>query len=132
MKKFWITIFSTIFAIVLTLCMSVSLVGCKKTGPIPDGNYFWRNQNFDVFIFTENSIRTSYGWVIDGDTAEEWVSSYCNYKAKIVEKDGKLYFEGYTWKEPRLGSCDTIEFGNDTKYEAVYDETTKSITLTRI
>ncbi len=126
MKKLWTIILSA-----LCLCMCVSLVGCKKTCPIPDGNYSCSNQNSDVYVFTENSIRTSYGWIIDGDTAEEWVSSYCNYKAKIVEKDGKLYFEGYTWKEPRLGSCDTIEFGNNTKYEVVYDETTKSITLTR-
>lgn len=27
-----------------------------------------------------------------------WVSGSCDYKAKIVEKDGVIYFEGYKYR----------------------------------
>ena len=77
-------------AVLLMLCMSVSFIGCKKMGLIPNGYYRMTSQNEDVFIFTANDIRKSFGWVIDGDVAEEWVSGSCNYKAKIVEKDGAI------------------------------------------
>ena len=117
-------------SVLLMLCMSVSLVGCKKTGLIPNGYYSIKNQNEDVYVFTENDMRDSYCWVIDGDIAEEWVSSSCNYKAKIVEKDGKIYFEGYKWKDLfdilfRGGK----EQGNTHLYQVVYNEREQSINL---
>ena len=84
-------------AVLLMLCMSISLVGCKKTGLIPNG-YYGISQNEDVYIFTENDMRDRYCWVVDGDIAEEWVSGLCCYKAKIVENDGKIYFEGYKYR----------------------------------
>ena len=92
-------------AVLLMLCMSISLVGCKKTGPLPNGHYAMMNSIPEEplpdlsFGFTPGDIRRSYGWVIDGDTAEEWVSGSCCYKAKIVEKDGVIYFEGYKWND---------------------------------
>lgn len=91
-----LTIFLTVL---LMLCMGISLVGCKKTGLIPNGYYSIKNQNEAVYVFTENDMRDSHYWVIDGGIAEEWVSISCCYKAKIVEKDGKIYFEGYKWKD---------------------------------
>lgn len=84
-------------AVLLMLCMSISLVGCKKTGLIPNG-YYGMSQNEDVYFLTGNDIRDSFGWVIDGDTAERWVSGSCDYKAKIVENDGKIYFKGYKYR----------------------------------
>lgn len=116
-------------AVLFMLCMSVSLVGCKKTGPIPNGYYSMKNQNETVYVFTENDIRDSYGWVIDGDTAEMWVSGSCEYKAKIVEKDGVIYFEGYKWIDLldilfRGGKGE----GNDGVYLVEYDGKS-SITL---
>lgn len=86
-------------AVLLMLCVSISLVGCGKTRLIPNGYYYIKNQNETVYVFTENDMRDRYCWVIDGDIAEEWVSGMCCYKAKIVEKDGAIYFEGYKWKE---------------------------------
>ncbi|MBQ4269589.1 MAG: hypothetical protein IJB97_08085 [Clostridia bacterium] len=91
-------------AVLLMLCMSVSLVGCKKTGPLPNGHYGMMNSIPEEplpdlsFGFTQGDIRDNYGWVIDGDTAEMWVSGSCDYKAKIVEKDGVIYFEGYKYR----------------------------------
>ena len=85
-------------AFLLMFCMSISLVGCKKTGLIPNGYYSIKNQNETVYVFTENDMRDRYCWVIDGDIAEEWVSGSCCYKAKIVENDGKIYFEGYKYR----------------------------------
>ena len=115
-------------AVLLMLCMSVSLVGCKKAGPIPNGYYSIKNQNESVYLFTEKDIRDRYCWVIDGDIAEEWVSGSCCYKAKIVEKDGKIYFEGYTWKS----FLSSKKWGHETVYEVVYDEDAQTITLTQV
>ncbi len=98
-------IFSVWLAILLMLCMSVNLVGCNKAGPITNGNYgvvySIPEEPFpdNCFMRTESDVRKSYGWIIDGNTAEEWVSGICQYKAKIVERDGKIYFEGYQWRD---------------------------------
>jgi len=116
-------------AVLLMLCMSISLVGCKKVGPIPNGHYEMVNSipeeplpDFS-YGFTQRDIRDSYGWIIDGDTAEEWISGSCNYKAKIVEKDGKIYFEGYEWFDflYSLTSCSPKYEGNTNVYLVEYD-----------
>ena len=117
-------------AALLMLCMSMSFIGCKKTGIIPNGYYYMKNQNETVYIFTENDIRDKYGWVIDGNIAEEWISGSCCYKAKIVEKNGEIYFEGYKWKDLldilfRGGK----EQGNTRTYQVVYDKSEQSIFL---
>ena len=117
-------------AVLLMLCMSISLVGCKKAGPIPNGYYSIKNQNESVYLFTEKDIRDRYCWVIDGDIAEEWVSGSCDYKAKIVEKDGEIYFEGYKYRTLldillRGGK----QQGNTNIYQVVYNESEGSITI---
>ena len=123
-KKLW----AVVLGALLMLCMSFGLVGCKKTGLIPNGYYSIKNQNETVYVFTENDMRDRYCWVIDGDIAEEWVSGSCCYKAKIVEKDGKIYFEGYTWKS----FLSSKKWGHETVYEVVYDEDAQTITLTQV
>ena len=57
-----------------------------------------------------------------------WVSGSCDYKAKIVEKDGKVYFEGYTWKS----FLSSKKRGHETVYVVVYDEEAQTITLTKV
>lgn len=52
------------------------------------------NSNF----FYEGDAKDSFCWEIKGDTAQQWTSGLVNYKARIVEKDGKIYFEGYKWR----------------------------------
>ncbi|MBR2646809.1 MAG: hypothetical protein IKD47_04555 [Clostridia bacterium] len=128
--------FIIILTVFLMLCMSISLVGCKKTGPIPNGCYAVAQSipenplPANSFVFTESDIRDSFGWVIKGDTAEEWVSSLCNYKAKIVEKEGEIYFEGYTWSDPLdVLFGDSKKRGNTDVYQVVYNESTRSISL---
>ena len=114
----------------LAFCMSISLAGCNKTSVIPEGNYCVSNEN-NVFSFTEGDIRDAYGWIIKGNTAEQWTSSVCEYKAKIVEKDGQILFDGYRWRnilDLLLGDKDKKGYEYD--FTAVYDEGTRSITLT--
>lgn len=121
-------IFTIGLSLLLMLCMSISLFGCKKTGLIPNG-YYGMSQNEDVYILTGNDIRDSFGWVIDGDTAERWVSGSCDYKAKIVENDGKIYFKGYKWKDLLdILFRDGKEQGNSGVYIVEYDGKS-SITL---
>lgn len=115
---------------VVCLFTSVCFFGCKKKGPIPNGSYYMQGE--DIFVFTENSIRTTHGLEIEGDTAQFWVSSYVYYKAKIVVKDGEIYFEGYKWRDTLyfFTSCSTKKEGSEDDYKVRYDETEKSITLT--
>lgn len=125
-KKF----LTIILSVLLMLCMSLSFVGCKKTGIIPNGYYSMKNQNETIYVYTQKDIRDSFGWVIDGDNAEEWVSGSCYYKAKIVEKDGEIYFKGYkfiTLLDILFG--DGKENGNTDVYQVIYNESEQSIFL---
>ena len=124
-KKLW----AVVLGALLMLCMSFGLVGCdEKKGPIPNGGYTIVSGEKMCFAFTEKSVRDPYGWEIEGDIAEEWVSGSCDYKAKIVEKDGKIYFEGYTWKS----FLTSKKRGHETVYEVVYDAEAQTITLTKV
>lgn len=124
-KKLW----AVWFAVLITLCMVVGLAGCeKKSGPIPNGDYGLSNQGENVFEYTDNDIRNTYGWEIEGNEAKRWVSSCLDYKAKIVKKEGKIYFEGYKWKD----LFSSREQGYETMYEVVYEEETQTITLTEL
>ena len=117
-------------AVLLMPCMSVNLVGCDKTEILPNGNYAIAFK-INTFEYIDRDVRDTYGWVIDGDTAELWTSSVCEYKAKIVKKDGQILFDGYKWRnliDILLG--DTEKKGYDRDYIVVYDETAGTITLT--
>ena len=115
---------------VVCLCMGVCFAGCDKTSVIPEGNY-GRTKDNTVFVYTEGDIRNTYGWIIDGNTAEQWTSSVCVYKAKIIEKDGEIIFDGYRW-----GDFLDALFGNKSKqgsdhdYTVIYNEVNQSFTLT--
>ena len=119
-------------AVLLMLCMSVSLVGCNKTGPIPNGNYAFIGAVY-TFEYTGGEIKDIYGWIIEGDEAEQWVSGVCTYKAKIVEEDGVLRFDGYKWRNLLDVLFGNVEKqGSNHDYIVVYNETDKSITLTPV
>ena len=124
MKK-W---FSKLLCFVMLLLTVFVFAGCKeatKTEPIPNGYYGWTNEK-GVYGFTETDIRDFVGWDIEGDEAEYWVSSQINYKAKIVEKDGKIFFEGYKWKN----LFSSVISGMETICEVTYNKTTKSFNVT--
>ena len=124
MKKLW----TAVLAVLLMLCMSLGFVGCENKGPIPNGGYTIVSVERMCFAFTEKSVRDPYGWEIEGNKATCWVSGSTDYKANIVEKDGKIYFEGYKWKS----FLSSRQEGHETVYEVVYDETEKTITLTKV
>ena len=121
---------ATILSIFLLIIASLSFLGCsilESKGPIKNG-YYYDTLNNGVFIFTESSIRQSSGFEISGNNAEYWISGYIDYKAKIVEKDGKIYFEGYMFKE----LFSKYESGHNTIYEVVYNVEDKSIKLSEV
>ena len=121
----------TSFLAVLCLFVGFCCVGCEKAELIPSGYYAWKGSEENYFIFTENDIRDSYGWKIEGDIAERWTSGSLDYKANIVERDGELYFEGYKWVDwlYSLTSCSIKKQGNEEVYKVEYDATGKTITL---
>lgn len=121
MKKL-IKIMTSLLVSILCFCC---FFGCEKSsGPIPNGSYYIKNQNDCTFIFTEQSIHNTYGWEIKGDNAERWISGMIDYKAKVVEKDSKIYFEGYKFSSETMGE--------ETVYEVKYNKDEKSITLITI
>ena len=92
-------------AVLLAFCASVTcFTGCEQSestkpvvGPIPDGTYYWdRNRDKETYIYDETEISELY-WEIEGDEARLYSSGWLSERAKIVEKDGKIYFESYKW-----------------------------------
>lgn len=131
MKRFFAVMLSAV-----CLLVGVFFVGCEGKGPIPNGHYGPMNSIPEeplpdlYFGFTKGDIRDSYGWVIDGDTAEAWVSGSCYYKAKIVEREDGIYFEGYKWRDLLdILFRDGKRSGNTDVYQVVYDEGKRSIAL---
>ena len=53
-------------AVALMFCMSLSFVGCKKVGPIPDGKY--ANNLDGTYVYVESNDIEFY-WKIEGDNA---------------------------------------------------------------
>ncbi|MBQ8429400.1 MAG: hypothetical protein IJX30_04830 [Clostridia bacterium] len=128
MKK----LLSAVLAYILILCMSVSLVGCQDAGLLPNGNYAFTGAVY-TFVYIDADIKDTYGWVIEGDTAEQWVSGSCNYKAKIVERDGEIRFDGYKWRDLLdILFRDGKRQGSNHDYIVVYNEAERSITLTPV
>lgn len=118
-----ITIVITLF-LVLIMCFC-GFFGCSKTGPIPNGYYCSSREGENIYVRTGDDIRETFGWEIKGDTAQRWTSGSVDYKAKIVERDGKIYFEGYKWKDLFF----TVESGTETIYEVVYNDSETKIVL---
>ena len=119
--------YSFILSIIVILCAALNFVGCSKSGPIPDGDYVWcGNEMSSTFVLSENGHKNiGYYWEINGNTAQRWVSSYVDYKGKIVEENNKIYINGFTWKE----IFSSTEMGSTTSYEIIYNEELKSIKL---
>jgi len=119
--KIWIS------SIMIALCLG-GFVGCRKDeeGVIPHGVYLL--QDFatpNKFVLHEGEFHVDHYWQIKGNTVQQVISGSVEYKAKVITENEKIYFEGYTWKDKLLSR----ECGSNTKYEVIYDEKTKSITL---
>ena len=112
-------------ALMFMFCMSVSFTGCGESelsepvvGPIPDGTYYCFDINGDIatYIYAESSSSELY-WVIEGDDASLYSSGWLSNRAKVVEKDGKIYIECYRWTtiihtiaDLLMGASDEIGF----------------------
>ena len=126
-------------AIMLTFCMSISFAGCGEepvAGPIPNGKYdHYPGSSLRFFVYVEDSRNDTYCFV-EGDDVEFANSEGFYYKAKIVEKDGKIYFEGYKWldigsiilKLVFIGERPSLE-GSENIYLVEYNAEEKTITL---
>ena len=108
-----------------SILLLFSFSGCEKTGPIPNGCYIFGVADENVFFLYEGdkNVHDPGCWEIEGDHAQRWTSGSIDYKAKIVERNGKIYFEGYKFR---------ILFGErgvEHVYGVEYDTIEKSITI---
>ena len=122
---------SVILSIILSLGVLFSFSGCKEeveVGPIPNGDYIGVDEEFFLVDGQDVNLQT---WRIEGNNAEFWVSSCLEYKAKIVERDGKIYFEGYKWVDyfDYFTSCQKKQQGNEKIYEVLYEAERKCISV---
>lgn len=86
-------------AVLLMLCMSVSLGGCSKSELIPNGKYIEVTMASSM-LFKYAKISNSDNYIeIKSDTVRWVMSGTEYYRAKIVEKDNEIYFEGHKWKD---------------------------------
>ena len=132
-------------AVALMFCISLSFVGCKEEpviGPIPDGKYVYASSygaegyeyRISTYIYAENSD-SEYYWEIEGDHASQYASNSLVFKAKIVNKNEKIYFEGYQWDDflHNLGNFfmgkKAEKLGYTDIYPVEYNEQEKSITI---
>ena len=88
------------FSLLLIFCIGATFVGCKEAEIIPNGKYAEvLSSNGTAFIYSENS-NVDFYIEVDGNTAK-WVTSNAEwYRAKIVEKDGNIYF-----KQTSISDC---------------------------
>ena len=83
-------------ALVFIFYINIGLTACSKSGTIPDGKYEQIDYFSQTYIYGKNLNSEAY-WKIEKNRAEFWDSGGCGYQAQIVEKDGKIYFEGYKY-----------------------------------
>ena len=131
MKKF----FTMFLGVILSFCMLFAFVGCKEevgVGPIPNGTYIHNcDLERDWYVLWVGKDVGDYYLKIEGDNVDWYVSNSLDYKAKIVEKDGKMYFEGYKWVDPLSSflNCQEVVVGIEKTYEVFYDAEKKTITI---
>ena len=117
--------------VVTFLCLFTSVLayGCNTSQLIQNGYYIPSSgiaENVYVLYEEEGNPKDPFCWEIKGNTAKCWTSGMTVYKADILEKDGRIYFQGYKFKEGILSS---IELGSEEIYEVIYNEIEKRITV---
>ena len=115
------------FKIMVTCILILTFCGCAKSGGLFDGIYVPEEVNGNTFVLYEGETnwRQFYCLEIKGEDAMLWISGSINYKAKIRKREEKIYFEGYTWKEPFAMS----DSGINKNYEIEYDASSGKILL---
>lgn len=87
------------FIPILPAMFAGCLFGCSESGVIPNGYYCLKGAVTDgYFVLYEGDSdpRTSFCWEIEGNEARQWTSGYVSFKADIVEREDKIFFEGDT------------------------------------
>ena len=121
-----------IFKLVI-LCLSCiacfgCLFSCAKDGPIANGVYIRTATHIEEFRLSDSGSRLEC-WKIQGDRAKHYsYDKVVTYKAKIVERNDKIYFEGYKWRAKLFSE----KCGSETVYEVTYDESSPTITLKEV
>mgnify|MGYP005766186665 FL=1 len=105
---------------ILSILFFSCFCGCNRNaGLIPSGYYTYPEgpiiDENNIYILYEGDfdLRTSFCWEIDGNEVQCWTSGTVTYRAKIVGKDNRIYFES----------------DDEVNYEVIYDAASKSITL---
>ncbi|MGI6702092.1 MAG: hypothetical protein ACOX3U_06530 [Christensenellales bacterium] len=89
------------------------LSSCSNSHGIPNGSY-----DLHEGVMHTKEYYSDYYWRVKGDTAYYYASGQLTYKGKIINKDGRLYFDVYS-----------VFCENAFEYEVEYDETTKRLTV---
>ena len=101
----------------IALVMLFSLVGltaCGQSHDIPNGDYVGAGESSSFTLSTEQKHIDWY-WSIKGNNANYYSSGFHQYKCKIIEEDGELYFDGnITYGEKKLVRF-KITYNNETK-----------------
>ena len=128
--------------LVSLLCFC-SLFGCAKEepakiGPIPDGRYEIIS-SIDTYTYVYGYLENGNGdhyWEILGYEAQYFSSSvFPVQRAKIVEKDGQIYFECYKWNSfffnflQKLYGKEPKKKGSTDIYLVEYNAEEKTITV---
>ena len=138
MKKF--LKFLALLLVGLLCCCS--LFGCAKeepaqSGPIPNGRYEIISSTdtyTNVYGYVENENKDTY-WEIWGYDAQCLSSGVPCERAKIVKKDGEIYFESYKWNDfvysiaLILSGEKPKKMGSTNIYLVEYNAEEKSITV---
>ena len=134
MKKF-LKVLSLMLVSLLCFCC---LFGCAKAEPtqsghIPNGRYH-AVASSNTYVYNESENLRTY-WEIKGDRATFYFDNWLDYKAKIVEKDGIIYFECYKWHDlflylGQIFSGEKLEKNGSTNiYLVEYNAEENSITV---
>ena len=114
-----------VFTLIL-LQILIFNVACFSTNIIKNGKYYCIDPTNQVFELGEDG-GDCYFQIVDNEAISR-VSGYIDYKAKIVEIDGEIYFEGYTFKE----AMSNKELGSTDKFHVIYNKKQKSFQIISI
>ena len=118
-----------VLAISLLLCCTMSACSCKEEeeeGILPSGKYdLWYAEDGSIYYkYCRQKCRIDHFFSIEGNKAYGYTSGSCDYRANVVEENGKIYFYGYKWR-------DILQFGryvgNEYVCEVTYDEENEAL-----
>jgi hypothetical protein len=95
------------------------LSSCSNSHGIPNGSY-----DLHEGVMHTKEYYSDYYWRVKGDTAYYYASGQLTYKGKIINKDGRLYFQLYS-----VSGIFGKKSGDAFEYEVEYDEQLRLLTV---